>query len=89
MRLAFLIFSLVAIGQAVAAEQPAPGMTCTYTKQTAPAYGTPRAYPVKVVGPFEPTQGQQLAPWLWVKRPGDATYQSFLATAADLSRCQR
>lgn len=89
MRNALLIASLVATGQALAAEQPAPGMTCTYTKQTAPAYGTPRMYAVEVIGPFEATQGQQGAPWLWVKRPADGNYQSFLATAADLSRCQR
>ena len=79
--------SLLLPTPAAAAEQPAPGMSCTYTKQTS-AFGQPRTYGVEVVGYFEPAQDEALRPWLWIKRPGQPRYMSVLATAADLSECR-
>jgi len=84
-----LILVSTALGQAHAAQPPAPGMLCTYTKQVDPGRDTPRTYTVEVVAHFERAEDANGQPWLWVKRPGQARYLSVLATAADLSECQR
>lgn len=84
-----LILVSTALGNAHAAERPAPGMLCTYTKQGDPGADLLRTYTVEVVGHFEASRDSGGKPWLWVKRPGQARYQSVLAEASDLSECQR
>ena len=84
-----LILVSTALGNAHAAEQPAPGMLCTYTKQSDPGRDLLRTYTVEVVSHFDASNDRSGRPWLWVKRPGQARYQSVLAEASDLSECQR
>ena len=84
-----LIVYIVTFAQAFAAEPTAPGMLCTYKKQGDPGADLLRTYTVEVVGHFEASRDAGGKPWLWVKRPGQARYQSVLAEASDLSECQR
>lgn len=60
------------------------GMTCTYT----PPGDAPQAYAVEVVSTFEASTTSEGQPWLWVKRPGQARYQSVMVPPSTLSGCR-
>lgn len=67
-----------------------PGMTCTYTPPARPSPASPsRTYEVEVVSTFEASYERDGRPWLWVKRPSEARYQSVIVSPATLSGCQR
>ena len=87
--LAVLALLLLTFGLAIAAEQPAAGMTCTYTKPGELLPGVARTYGVQVTGTFEASYDRDGRPWLWVKRPSEARYQSVIVPAETLSGCQR
>ena len=80
---------LLALSTPVHAQDLALGTTCTYTKPSDPGRDRERAYPVQVVAHLEHSPDAQGRPWLWVKRLGDARYQSFITPASNLSECQR
>lgn len=84
-----LILVATALGNAAhAAEPPAPGMTCTYTRPLTSEVASPsRTYVVEVLGTFEASYERD-GPWLWVKRPGQARYQSVIVPPATLSGCR-
>lgn len=65
------------------------GATCTYTKPSDPGPDRERAFRVEVAGHLEHSLDSKGRPWLWVKRTGDARYQSFITPASNLSECQR
>ena len=83
--LAVLAIFLLTFGLATAAEQPAAGMTCTYRS---PKDAT-RTYGVQVTGVLESSYDRDGRPWLWVKRPSEARYQSVIVPADTLTECQR
>lgn len=85
---AFVIALAFGPDSAFAATVPAPGMSCTYTKQTDPGRNFARTYGVEVVSYFEASTDKDGSPWFWVKREGEPRYLSFLAVAADLSGCK-
>ena len=65
------------------------GMTCTYTAPAKPSSESPsRTYEVEVVSIFEPSYVRDGQPWLWVKRPSEARYQSVIVPPATLSGCR-
>lgn len=73
-----LILVSTALGEAHAAADPAPGMTCTYANQG-------RTYTVEVTGFFRlPAR----APWLWVKRPGQGGHEAVIVPPETLSGCR-
>lgn len=86
---AFVVALVFGPGPSEAAPAPVPGATCTYTPPLASVAKSPsRTYEVEVVSTFEASYERDGRPWLWVKRPSEARYQSVIVSPDSLSGCR-